>query len=215
MALIEKDIAFKIIENLVYSNKDNFGDVESVLKHFYGTGERTRELANKLDLDDKEADIAGLFHDIGRCFTKDKINHTFHEIIGARYFEEKAVELGITDSQEQCDRIAQSFRSHFVVYEQFGIQEYNKWLPGLRDTNPDLLLPKSWNELIIIYADLTNINGKKVDFEERINDIKERDKKNKNPRLKAFEKAESRLLIIKNDLECALKTKLTSKYNFL
>ena len=182
-------------------------NLELMLTHFYDTGEIAGEIADDLGLNVEEAVLAGYFHDIGRCFTKDKINHAFHEIIGARYFEEKGFGLGIADSQEQCDRISQSFRSHFIVYEQFIMPEYKQWLPGLKDANPDLLLPKSWNELVIIYADLTNINGKRISFEDRIADIKERAKKNDNPRLKALEEAEPRLLTLKKKVEEALYSK--------
>lgn len=205
------------MEDIVHVNKDNFRELGPFLRHSYDTGEIAKESADKLSLDAKESAISGYFHDIGRCFTKDKKYHTFHEVVGARYFEAEGVKLGITDSQEQCDRMAQSFRSHFAVYEQFMMPEYSQWLPGLRDTNPDLLLPKSWNELIMVYAELTNIDGNRISFEERIADIKERDIKNKNPRLKAIEKAEPRLYIIKEDLEDALQNSEidTSKYTIL
>ena len=161
--------------------------------------------------------VAGYFHDIGRCFTKDKKNATFHEIVGARYVEANGVRLGLTDSQEQCDSIAQTLRSHFVVYEQFVMPEYAEWLPGLRDTNPELLLPKSWNELIITYSDLINLNNKRINFEDRVTDIKERDRKNSNPRLKAVKKAEPRLYKIKDVVETAIQNGYidTTKYYVL
>ncbi len=205
MTLMATDDAIKLVEKEVYTNRYNFEFLDSFLAHCHDTGEIAREIAEKLSLNSEEAALAGYFHDIGGCFTKDKKCHTFHEIVGARYIESKGVELGIADSQEECDRIAQSLRSHFVVYEQFRMPEYNQWLPGLRDTNPKLLLPSSWNELVIIYAELVNINGKRISFEERIAEIKDRDKKTNNPRFKAVEIAETRLFGIKKDLENALQ----------
>jgi len=195
MALISEDDAIKLLEEMVNTHKDNFGtSPEKIMQHFSGTKRIAREIAKKLGLSPDELAIAGLYHDTGRCFSKDKKSHTFHEIIGARYIEEHGVELEITDSQEQCDRLAQALRSHAFVSEQFVMDEYNQWLPGLRDTNPNLLLPSSWNELIVTYADLTNANGQVLDFKERLADVKNRDRENNSPRLKAVEEAESRLL---------------------
>lgn len=154
--------------------------------------------------------IAGLFHDIGKCLTDDEDDRTFHEIVGARYIAKNGVKLGIADSQREIYKIAQTARSHFVVYEQFvmakeGEPIYQQWLPGLEDTNPTLLLPASWNELIVIYADLTNRGLKMMPFEETLQELEEKDQKNGNPRLKAIMKAKPRLLKIKEDVETALQ----------
>tara|TARA_Y100000310_G_scaffold329502_1_gene399494 strand:- start:280 stop:930 length:651 start_codon:yes stop_codon:yes gene_type:complete len=216
MILITPEEAVKLLENEVDVHRDNFGGVDAILTHSYDTGEIARETAARIGLDPEEAFVAGIFHDLGRCLVRDKKDHTFHEIVGARYVEENGVELGITDSQEQADRIAQSLRSHFLVYEQFRASESQKWLPGLRDTNPELLLPSSWNEVMIVYADLTNVGGKRISFEQRLADIKQRDKTSGNPRLKVVEKAESRLYALKDDMEIALESGETnSKYDRL
>jgi len=208
----EKD-AIKLLEKKVYKNKSNFGSVESFMQHSYSSGKIAEEIAGKLGFNTEEAFLAGYFHDIGRCFAEDKKDNAFHEIVGARYIEKEGIELGITDSREQCNRIAQSARSHFLVYEQFGAEEYRQWLPGLSDTNPTLLLPKSWNELITIYSELTNVNGERISFKNRIEDIKNRDRKNGNPRLKIVEKAESRLFSLRDDLEKALQIgRIDTKY---
>ena len=177
--LMRENDAMNLVENLAYQNLTNFNgnDPSKFLRHIQNTGEIAKEIAGKLGMNSQEAALTGYFHDIGKCFTKDKKGHTFHEIIGARYVEGEGVSLGI-GSQKECDRIAQSLRSHFLVHEQFKMEDtYEEWMPGIRDTNPDLLLPKSWNELVIVYADLTNSGGKRVSFEERIDNIKARDKK--------------------------------------
>lgn len=205
MSLMNTEDAVKLLEKIACANKDNFGDLDYFFKHSYDTGEIAREVAAKLGLDPDKAFLEGYFHDIGKCFAKDAKGYTFHEIIGARYIERYGVELGIAGSQEQCDRIAQSIRPHFLVYEQFGMAEYSQWLPGLRDTNPELLLPRRLNEIIVVYADLTNANGKRVDFEERLRGIKDGDRKANSPRLKVVEKAESRLFDLQKELEAALK----------
>jgi hypothetical protein len=197
--------AIELLEKKAIANKDNFGNLDSFFTHSHNSGEIAREVAARLGLDPDEAFLTGQFHDIGRCFAKDAKGHTFHEIIGARYIERYGVELGIAGSQEQCDRIAQSIRPHFLVYEQFGMVEYSQWLPGLRDTNPELLLPRQLNEIIVVYADLTNANGKRVDFEERLRGIKDGDKRTNSPRLKVVEKAESRLFNLQKELEDALQ----------
>jgi len=203
MLMTETD-AVQLLERSAYDHRKNFVVLDYFLEHSYNTAKIAEETAKKLGLNSEEIFLSGLFHDIGRCFSPDREGHTFHEIFGARYVEGQGVSLGI-GSQAECDRIAQSFRSHFLVFEQFGMDEYSHWLPGLRDTNPDLLLPQSWNEIIIVYADLTNLGTKRVDFEERLANIKKRDKLAGNPRLKVAEEAESRLFTLKKDLEEALQ----------
>ncbi|MBN2421498.1 hypothetical protein JXB27_04430 [Candidatus Woesearchaeota archaeon] len=213
MALTRPEEAVKVLENVVRENSGNFGMIARALEHFVATGNRAKDIAQVLStrMDGKgenfqnELEIAGYFHDVGRCFAKDKKDHAFHEIYGANWFEQNAVALGITDSQEQANRMAQYLRPHFIVKEQFEMPEYDVWKKGLEGTDVNLLLPKSWNELVIIYADLTNNGGKIISFEERVADIKKRDKETGNMRLKALETAETRLLKYKNDVELALK----------
>lgn len=209
MALITTDHAYQLVQNLAYDNKENFNKFEPFLDHSYMTAAIAGNVAEKLGLNPEEAYIAGMLHDVGKCFTADKKNRTFHEIIGARYIAEKGLKWGISDSQEQCYKLAQIARSHFIVYEQFQLAKvepsHKLWLPGLEDTNPELLLPKTWNEFIVIYADIKSIGLKEVHFEDRLADIEERDRKTHNPRLLAIEKAKPRLLQIKEDLERAIE----------
>ncbi len=216
MALINADEAYKLVQKLAYDNKDNFNKFEPFFDHSYMTAAIARDVAERLGLNPEEAYIAGMLHDVGKCFTTDKKTRTFHEIIGARYIAERGLIWGISDSQEQCYKLAQIARSHGIVSEQFqlarqGEPSLQQWLPGLEDTNPELLLPKTWEEIIITYADLRNIELKEVSFEYRLADIEERDRKTCNPRLRAIEIAKPRLLQIKEDIEYALQESLNGK----
>ena len=157
-----------------------------------------------------------MLQDVGKCFTADKKTRTFHEIVGARYIAERGFSWGISDSQEQCYKLAQIARSHFIVSEQFqlarqGEPSLQQWLPGLEDTNSGLLLPKTWDEMIITYADLRNIGLKEVSFEYRLADIENRDRETCNPRLLAIKIAKPRLLQIKKDIEQAIQESLNGK----
>lgn len=217
MILVEKDEAMEILKEAAYEHKDNFGNIDNFFTHSEATGRMNEANAIKLGLHPGyliEAYIKGLFHDYGRPYAKDKKAHTFHEIIGARRFEADAVDLGITDSQKQANRIAQASRSHFLVSEQFSMPKYKKWLPGLRDTNPDLLLPKSIDELSLVCSDLTNAGGKKIPFEDRLADIKMRDEEAKSPRLEVVVKAEKRLIKIKEDFESMLEAGRVDTTNY-
>lgn len=171
--------------------------------HYLGTANVAEEIAKKLGEDSEMLWHAGLYHDIGRCLTKDKDNHTYHEIIGARFIEGEGLNLGLASNQEECNELARLIRPHFLVYEQFtmDIPEFSRWKPGLSDTNPELLLPETIGQKIIVYADLTNLNGQIVDFDQRMSDIKDRDRQVDNPRLKAIEAGEQRLYTIKEHIE--------------
>ncbi|MEK6905070.1 MAG: HD domain-containing protein, partial [Nanoarchaeota archaeon] len=197
--------------------KDYFNKFEPFFDHSHMTAGIARDVAEKLGLNPEEAHIAGMLHDVGKCFTADKKTRTFHEIVGARYIAERGLSWGISDSQEQCYKLAQIARSHFIVYEQFqlakeGEPSHQPWLPGLEDTNPELLLPNTWNEFILIYADMMrNMGLKEVSLEYRLADIEERDRKTCNPRLLAIEKAKPSLLQIKEDIESAIQESLNKK----
>jgi putative nucleotidyltransferase with HDIG domain len=204
--LIDEQDAIKLLEENVNAHESNFGMKGRFLDHSYNARQIAKKTAEKLGLDSEELALAGYFHDIGRCFAEDSRGHVFHEIIGANYIRAKGLELEISDSPAQIDRLASSIISHGFVYEQFEMEEYSRWLSSdLKDTDSGLLLLSSWNELIVIYADLAGLNGKTVKFEERFSELEERDRKSNNPRLKAVERAKPRLLALEKDLLCALE----------
>lgn len=210
MGLITLDLAFDILQDIAYQYEKDSKIIGLFFEHSYMTARTAQQIAEKLKINSREIAIAGLFHDIGKCLSEDKAYRNFHEIVGAEYFKREGVKLGITDSQEQCERIAQTIRPHFVVYEQFlsaeeNPEDYQEHLLLLKNVNSALLLPSSWNEAVIIYADLTNRGLKIMPFEETLQELEEKDQKNGNPRLKAIMKAKPRLLQIKEDIETALQ----------
>ena len=216
MTLVTPEEAWEIFERLVAENNGHFGDTNGFIQHSRDTGDIAGEVAERLGLDAEEIRVAGYFHDIGKLFTADTEYFTFHEIEGARYLEREAVRLGITDSQERADRIAQSIRPHFAVLEQFGMDEYERWKPGLRDTDSELLIIGTWQEAVIAYADATNVRGERLTLRERIADMKKIDERNGNPRLAAVEKAEPRLYRLRDAIEVALdKGKTNDTYTTL
>jgi putative nucleotidyltransferase with HDIG domain len=193
--------AFRIVEEIFYENRSRFHGLDKLLSHSYSTGEICKEFAPLFNLDPVELAVAGYFHDIGRCFTKDTNNHIFHEIVGANYFENNAISLGITNTQEEAANIAQYFRSHFVVYEQFTMPEFQQWLQELEEIDSSNLKPKSSAEMLVTYSDLININGNRVSFKQRIEDMKTKDEVSSNPRLKAIDRAEKRLYALRDSIE--------------
>jgi len=212
--MINLDNALNLVQTIAHNNKEHFTMSPSFLDHCKLTSMIAGNIAHSLGLDSNELCIAGCLHDIGRCFTKDQEWHTFHEIIGADYIERNGEELYI-GTETECYRIAQTIRSHGVVYEQYTMKEYDIYKNGLNVDKRDLL-PSSWNELVIVYADLTNTNGKIVPFKQRLDDLKKNDKKKNNPRLHALKKAQKRLLTIKKDMEQALISETTNnKYGVL
>jgi cytidyltransferase-like protein/putative nucleotidyltransferase with HDIG domain len=206
MTLIEFADACTILEEIAKKQIENKDILRHFLNHSLETAHISKEIAGKIQLNTKESALAGLFHDIGRCFTEDRKDCTFHEIVGANYLEVMGVELGICSYKNECERLAQSIQSHFVVAEEFHMPEFSKWLGPVRKTDPSYLLPHSWNEIVIIYADLSNTNGNRIGFQERIYALKDRYKQENNPKLKAINKAESRLFNLKTDLEKAIQT---------
>ena len=59
-------------------------------------------------------------HDVGKPLMKGQL---FHELRGARYIEENGIKEGVSSSIIDVYRIAQMFRPHHVVAEQFSDEE--------------------------------------------------------------------------------------------
>lgn len=204
--------AYSQFEKTVQTHPDNFKNLPAFLLHSRMARDRAQAIAaslgqERLGFDSELAALAGLYHDVGRCFTTDKDAHTFHEISGARYLEERAVELGLVSEQLQADLLADLIRPHFLVYEQFtlGQPECEIWKPGLRDTNPEMLLPRTLGQQLIVYADLTVVGNGVVDFKTRLEDIKTRDRKSGSPRLQIVEAAEGRLYDLEREINAYLR----------
>ncbi|NOQ55614.1 MAG: hypothetical protein GQ477_02285 [Nanohaloarchaea archaeon] len=128
------------------------------------------ELSNYLK--EEEVALAGGLHDIGRPLQE---NQLFHELRGAQYIEQYGLKIGVAESEVDIYRIAQMFRPHYVVAEQFADPDNSDQLNGIT-TLPDsaLLIPRTWQEAIVIYSELSNVNGNRMSVEERIDDVKDR-----------------------------------------
>jgi putative nucleotidyltransferase with HDIG domain len=214
MSLLGETNADELLRDIAHQNVSEQRLLDPFLSHSLETGRIAKELASAIGLDTHFAYLTGLFHDIGRLFCEDQKHGTYHEIVGAEYIEHNGVEIGISTTQQDCTEIAQSVRSHFVVHEQFCMPEYQSWRQGLEHVAPGDLLPGTWNEAIVVYADMTNINGKRTSFEERLEQIKQN---RSHTRVGALGRAEPRLTKLKTDVEQALASGSTddSKYSIL
>ena len=170
----------KLTEQLMKENPENMKSSEGFLLHVqesYNVAKETVEMACfnlpelKTKLDENEVSLAGGLHDIGRILKK---NQLFNELRGARYIEENGIENGIADNLVDIYRIAQMIRPHFVVSEQFNDEKNEKEKIEFEPIDSRLLIPRTWQEAIVVYAELSNLGGERVSFIERLNEIKER-----------------------------------------
>ncbi len=140
-------------------------------------GETTDDICGKYPelrsyLNAEEIALAGGLHDIGRPLRK---NQLFHELRGAAYIEEYGLEKGVAETTVDVFRIAQMFRPHFLVAEQFYDPENENEIAEFQSLrNSPLLMPRTWQEAIVAYSELKNIRGKKISVQNRIADIKKR-----------------------------------------
>jgi len=151
---------------------------EGFLRHNQLTGEIAREavvalldyhprLSSRISKD--EVYLAGALHDIA-----DPVHEksTFHELYGAQMIEQN-VNVGPYDVRM---KIAQMVRPHFVVSEEFADPAYDlsdEKKPFL-NIDPQKLIPRTWQEQIVAWADLVNSKQKRVTYEERLADIRNR-----------------------------------------
>ena len=66
------------------------------------------------------------------------------------------------------------FRSHYVVSEQFVDRENIEETNEFKTLDSALLIPRTWQEAIVIYSELTNVNGERISFKDRVKDIQKR-----------------------------------------
>ena len=130
----------------------------------------------------------------------------FHELRGAKYVEENGLELGVAESKIDVYRIAQMFRPHFLVYEQFNDLENVQARKEFEPLDSNLLVPRTWQEAIVTYSDLSVVDGERVSVEERIMDIEKR--YSSDPKymgntsvMKSLEKGKIRLLKLAERIE--------------
>jgi hypothetical protein len=169
----------------------------------------------------EEVALAGGLHDIGRLLRKDQL---FHELRGAKYVEQHGLEEGIAGSLSNVYRIAQMFRPHYLVAEHLANPDNEQDKEEYEPLDSCLLVPRTWQEAIIAYADLSNVRGDRMTPQERINDIRYRytnDPKYKEdtPVLKAMEAGFNRVLKVCERVEAIKDRKLqmqeVMRYGFL
>jgi hypothetical protein len=119
----------------------------------------------------EEIALAAGLHDIGRPLDADQL---FHELRGAAFVEAQGLALGLAPTREDVHRLAQMMRPHFVVAEQYADEANAAARARLAPLDPTLLIPRTWPEAIVVYAELRNVNGRRVSIETRIADIQKR-----------------------------------------
>ncbi len=188
---------------------DSYNIAGEVIDHIISKYSKLERYLNK-----QEISLAAELHDIGRPFKEDQL---FHELRGARYIEKHGLEIGIADNLIDIYRIAQMFRSHLVVAEQFNDGEDNEQKKEFEPLDTSLLIPRTWQEKIVVYSELTNLNGERIHFEKRIADIKKRYAlgskwQRTNPSLaNALQKGLERVIVTCEKVEFLIKGKLTEQ----
>jgi len=143
-----------------------------------------------------EVAIAGYLHDIGRLLN---VNQNFHEIRGALYIKNRGYEEGIAGNKGELERLSMMIMPHFIVYEEF----LDKKFPGREEFSsikPPLLLPKSIGQKIIVYSDLSNLDGREMNFRERLKYIQNK-RRDCFQFMRAFEKGEPRISKVCEEIE--------------
>lgn len=217
--IISKHDAKYLLEQLAEENPGNLNDLDNFFLHSDFSRDIAKETtditASNYDevakrINPNEIVIAAYLHDTGRLLEKNQI---FHEIRGAEYIEEYGLEKGISSSKEKLYKIAQAIRSHFIVFEQFMLPELKIYKSNFSNIDPDLLIPHTWNEAILVYCELSNVRGKRMTFKERISELKDRYSKD-NLLIKALNLGEERLLRTCQRVE-NLRNRNLDKYEIL
>lgn len=179
--LMKYDGVIELARRLVGENPGNLThSVDAYLTHLgdsYRIGWETvtdiinRNASLKGQISSERVALACGLHDIGRPLNADQ---SFHELRGAQFVEERGLELGVSDSVYDVFMIAQMIRPHFVVAEQYADPANAEMVREFEDTHPHLLVPTTWQEAVVVFADLSNNNGRRISYEDRIKDIQTR-----------------------------------------
>jgi hypothetical protein len=122
-------------------------------------------------LKEEEVVLAAALHDVGRVLDNDQL---FHELRGAVYIEQKGLKQGVASFSVDVYRIAQMFKSHYMVSEQFDDPANVEQKEPFKNLDSALLIPRSWQEAIVVYSDVRVVGGKPATVEEGIADVKAR-----------------------------------------
>lgn len=210
------------IKKLLEATPENLQNAESLLDHSEQTAETTRQILKailkkypNLPFIQEELVLAAELHDIGRLLKKDQI---FHELRGASYLEKQGLTLRVASSLAGIYRIAQSIRSHGGVYEAWQNPEYAEKRKEFEPLETSLLIPRTWQEAIVAYADICTLNGKRVDAQERVKEILQRYQDDKQT-IQNTKKSVNRLLELEKRVKALEKGALSEeeicRYGFL
>ena len=220
---VEKIIDRNVLP-LIEKNPDVLVDVKGYLDHLRGSYEVAenivlREVRKKypnIPLNDYLISVAAAIHDIGRPLKKDQ---RFHEIRGSNYVKDN--ELYGLEYKER-NKVAGMIKTHGFVYELWRLcgQNYTEEFGSIDATS---LYPKSWEEFIIIYSDITNKKGESINPEERLKEALyryEKDRNYKDPEmLHSIKTGTKRILEICENVrklkDGELKEEEIKKYNFM
>lgn len=169
---MNKKNILNLAKELIEANQGNLHNPEGLLKHLECTydiaGEITEKILlkyPKIKINKKEVSLAGGLHDIARPL---KENQIFHELRGAEYIERNGLKKKVADSLVNVYRIAQMFRSHGFVYERFIDPENADLRKEFEPIEISLLIPRTWQEAIVTISEASNIDGERVDIEDKI-----------------------------------------------
>lgn len=176
--LMNKQGVLDLAKRLIDENPENLRSPEAYLSHLgdsYDNAERVvKEVCFKYPilkniLNVEKISLAGGLHDIGRPFKEDQL---FHELRGAKYIQEHGLQLGVADNLVAVYKIAQMFRSHCIVSEQFAEENHKEQRIEFEPLDTSLLIQRTWQEAIVTYSELTIIKGERISFQEKMQDFK-------------------------------------------
>jgi len=224
--LMELKEVIDLIKEIIETHKENVQETEDYLAHSKESYKITEEIVEKIlfyypflkeRLNKREIALAAGLHDIGRPLKKDQL---FHELRSARYIEEEGLKKGVANNLKDVYRIAQMIRPHGFVFEQFSMaSEKEKF--EFKDLDTALLIPRTWQESIVLYSDMANRNGKRMFIKERLNEITKRYSldghwRTYNPSLQnAVEKAKKRIYEVCDRVEKLSQGKIKKEKIFI
>lgn len=175
---MKKNSINNLLRKLIDQNPDILYNPNGFLKHSltsYDLAEKIiREVKQKypeIPLIQEEICTASGLHDIGRLLKKEQL---FHELRSADYIEKCGVKNKITLTQKESVRIAQMVRSHGAVYECWTDYSLNKLKEEFREIDSTLLIPRTWQESIVCFIDMANLNGYIVSLERKMKEAMKR-----------------------------------------
>lgn len=190
MILNNREQLLDLNRRLVAENPGVLGQPENFIVHVSGVYDKASELAQAISrnyplhtLDPDEVSVAAGLHDIGRPLSNGPYGQLGHEIRSWQWIRGNVKNEGIVDCVQDAYRIAQMALPHSSIYEQWALTQRDPTIAGLfreefGPLNPYLLVPRTWHEAIVSYADLADNVGATVDPVWKLNDAIQRYKTN-------------------------------------